>query len=87
MEKPEEMTAHCFTFFIADCLELLDSVSFLWGESNIHPLPTFVFSELSLSKVAMLQELTFSFLDVLISWIKLHGWSQSSGYSHKPKEV
>ena len=63
MEKPEEMTAHCFTFFVADCLELLDSVSFLRGEPNTtaHPLPKFVFSELSLSKVAMLQELTFSF--------------------------
>ena len=59
--EAEEMTTHCFTFSITDCLELLDSVSFLQGEPSPHPLPQFVFSELSLSKMARLQELTFSF--------------------------
>lgn len=50
-------------------------------------LPKFVFFELSLSEVAMVQGLTFSFLDVLISWIKLSSWCQSRGKASRPRNV
>lgn len=74
------------TFFITGGFQLMSSVFSSCGRC---PTPT--------AKVCFLSSVylkwpcprswAFLSLNVLISWIKLHSWSQSSGYSHRPRSV
>lgn len=66
--------------------ELSDSVSFLGREPNTHCQSLFSLNSVY-PKWPCSRSWPFLSLDVLISWIKLCSWSQSNGYSHKPREV
>lgn len=72
------------TFIITGCLWLLGPVSFLWAVPNTHCQSLFSLSPVYL-KWPCSKSWPFLSLDVLILWIKLSSWSQSSGYSHRPR--
>lgn len=74
-----------YVFFITGCLELLDSV-FPWRVPNIHWQNLLCLNSVCL-KWPCSRSWPCLLLDVLTSWIKLHSWSQSSGYFHRPRKV
>ena len=87
MVRPEEKTTPPLSIFRNWMLrELSDSVSFLGREPNTHCQSLFSLNSVY-PKWPCSRSWPFLSLDVLISWIKLCSWSQSNGYSHKPREV
>lgn len=72
------------TFIITGCLWLRGPVSFLWAVPNTHCQSLFSLSPVYL-KWPRSKSWPFLSSDVLILWIKLCSWSQSSSCSSRPR--